>query len=477
LEEIPQATGAGKLIVHNGEFLIMGEGANGQALITHINPSTGEWRAEEIGEPGRNLVAASMPSGRARNRATAGLPLAPGTGGGTPMNPARVGQQAQHLSLPARTALPALLANSAEEERLEAELKDQDQPHSGASPAQQPRPAEDKIGHFTIVPSQYGYVELAVRLLKSQIVTREAMKAPAGKSALSGNLSTANESAAVNEVLNEMQRRRGGNTVQEDESLYQVSLRRPDSTGTVDWTGEVTGPPVLFPLKSVNVLAAGKTLLVFDKTNKKLWQATLTYEVPVSNSTGNGETSPFGEGPCVEHGDTLYVFDQAVLTAFDLATGRARWRVPTVGVVGLFFDNHGMLYVNTTTADPENIRYSRQIDITQKIQASILKMDPRTGQVVWNVQPGGFISYLSENYIYTVQIYNPSRGETKMADLAGITPNPAHIWIRRINPKNGHVMWEYYQAGKGATLDVQFKNNFIELVFAKEVDVLKYLSL
>jgi hypothetical protein len=477
LEEIPQATGAGKLIVHNGEFLIMGEGANGQALITHINPSTGEWRAEEIGEPGRNLVAASMPSGRARNRATAGLPLAPGTGGGTPMNPARVGQQAQHLSLPARTALPALLANSAEEERLEAELKDQDQPHSSASPAQQPRPAEDKIGHFTIVPSQYGYVELAVRLLKSQIVTREAMKAPAGKSALSGNLSTANESAAVNEVLNEMQRRRGGNTVQEDESLYQVSLRRPDSTGTVDWTGEVTGPPVLFPLKSVNVLAAGKTLLVFDKTNKKLWQATLTYEVPVSNSTGNGETSPFGEGPCVEHGDTLYVFDQAVLTAFDLATGRARWRVPTVGVVGLFFDNHGMLYVNTTTADPENIRYSRQIDITQKIQASILKMDPRTGQVVWNVQPGGFISYLSENYIYTVQIYNPSRGETKMADLAGITPNPAHIWIRRINPKNGHVMWEYYQAGKGATLDVQFKNNFIELVFAKEVDVLKYLSL
>ncbi len=219
-----------------------------------------------------------------------------------------------------------MLANSSEQERLQAELNDQNQPHSNASPAQPPKPVENATGHFTLIPGQYGYVELAVRLLKSQIVTREAMKAPPGKSALNGNVSTANESAAVNETLNEMQRNRGGDTVQEDESLYQVSLRRPDSTGAADWTGEVTGPPALFPLKTVNVLAAGKTLIVFDKTNKKLWQATLTYNVPAGNRDENEAASPFGEGPCVEHGDTLYVFDQAVLTAFDLATGNARWR-------------------------------------------------------------------------------------------------------------------------------------------------------
>ena len=150
-----------------------------------------------------------------------------------------------------------------------------------------------------------------------------------------------NENAAINEKLNEMQRNRGGNTVSEDESLYQVTLRRPDSTGAADWTGEVTGPPALLPLKTVNVLAAGKTVIVFDKTNKKIWQAALTYNVAGGNRAANGEASPFGEGPCVEHGDTLYVFDQAVLTAFDLATGNARWRLPSVGVVGLFFDDQG----------------------------------------------------------------------------------------------------------------------------------------
>jgi hypothetical protein len=476
LQEIPLAAGAGELIVRNGEFLIMGEGPNGRLIITHINPATGESRVEEMDTSGQTLVAATEPTRSAGTRANAGLPLTPNAGTG-PMNPAKVGEQAQNLGLAGRIALPALVANSAEQERIQAELNDEDHPRSSAAPVQPPRLVENATGYFTLIPSQYGDVEFAVRPLKSDIVTREAMKAPSGKSALSGNLSTTNETAAVNEMLNEMQRSRGGSTVQEDESLYQVSLRRPDSTGPADWTGQVIGPPALFPLKTVNVLAAGKTLIVFDKANKKLWLAPLTYNVPAGNGAVNGETSPFGAGPCVEQGDTVYVFDQAVLTAFDLATGNARWRVPTVGVVGLFSDDHGMLYVNTTTADPENIRYSRQIDITQKIQADLLKIDPRTGKILWNVQPGGFISYLSGNFIYTVQIYNPSKEKTKMADVAGITPNPPHIWIRRINPKNGQVIWVYYQADKGPTLDVQFKANSIELVFAKEVEVLKYLSL
>ena len=184
------------------------------------------------------------------------------------------------------------------------------------------------------------------------------MKAPPAKSALdSGNLNVTRTAHVANEILNEMQRNRGGGTVEEDESRYQVAIRRPDSTGAADWTGEVIGPPALFPLKTVNVLTAGKTITVFDKTNKKLWQAALTYSV--LNGAGafgagafGGENTPFGEGPCVERGDSLYVFDQAVLTAFDVATGNVRWRLPSVGVVGLFFDDKGMMYVNSTTAEP-----------------------------------------------------------------------------------------------------------------------------
>ena len=467
LQEIPLANRAGEFIARADDFLVIGTGANGQALVTHINPAGGEPRVEEIGQPGQMAVAQNAPGGN-DIKSSGGLPLTSGT---EPMDPAKVAAQAQNLSLPGRLALPALLANSSEQERILAELKDQDQAASGGQPpARQPKPAQNEAGHFTLIPGQNGYVQFAVRLLESHIVTREAMKASPATSALNGGLNSSQTAAVANETLNEMQRNRGGDKISEDESLYEVTLRRSDSAGAADWIGTVTGPPALFPLKTVNVLAAGKTVIVFDKTNKKLWQAALTYNVAGGGRAANGEAAPFGDGPCVERDGTLYIFDQAVLTAFDLATGNARWRLPSVGVVGLFFDDKGMLFVNTTTADPENIRYSRQIDITQKIEANLLKIDPQTGRMLWSVKPGGFISYLSGQFIYTVQSYDPGDEE---ASPTGIQL-PAYLKIRRISPADGRVLWDHEQ--DRAPLDVRFRDNSIELVFKKEVQVLKFFS-
>src|SRR5208282_257851 len=81
LQEI-SLDGAGELIARNGEFLIMGEGANGQPLITQINPATGESRVEGIGTSGQTLAAATEPTRNAGSQATAGLPLTPNAGTG-----------------------------------------------------------------------------------------------------------------------------------------------------------------------------------------------------------------------------------------------------------------------------------------------------------------------------------------------------------------------------------------------------------
>ena len=70
----------------------------------------------------------------------------------------------------------------------------------------------------------------------------------------------------------------------------QVTVHLPGSTGASDWTGEVVGPPQLFVLKTVNVMAAGKTVIVLDKSNKKLWQAALTY--PVAAGGGGCSAKP-----------------------------------------------------------------------------------------------------------------------------------------------------------------------------------------
>ena len=48
----------------------------------------------------------------------------------------------------------------------------------------------------------------------------------------------------------------------------------------------------------------------------------------------DAENALYGLGPCVERKDSLYVIDAGVLTAYDLATGKARWRLPSIGICG-----------------------------------------------------------------------------------------------------------------------------------------------
>jgi hypothetical protein len=86
------------------------------------------------------------------------------------------------------------------------------------------------------------------------------------------------------------------------------------------------------------------------------------------------------------------------------------------------------------------------------------------------------VSYLSGKFIYTYYINDSGDGaDSGMAAIAGITPTPSFVRIRRINPGNGQIMWDYQQLR--VPLDLRFDGNMIELVFKKEVQVLKFFSL
>jgi hypothetical protein len=471
----PDSTG---MISRGDELLLMEAGGSGQQVITHISLATGEARVEKIGEPTRQAAAGgaqefSRGAGMAssRGREMAGLPTgAPGSDAGKPLDPARVAEQAQNLPFPARIALPATLSSELHQERILAETKDGNEGRAKTLPGSDAEPAD----RFSVIPGEHDYVQFSIRMLEERFVTRNAMKAPPAKSVLDGNLTASQSAEAANEILNDMQRARGGETVTEDESRYRVTVRRPPLGEVPDWTGEVIGPPSLFPLKTVSVVAAGKTLVVLDRNNKKLWQNTLSYTVAGGGGTLHGEAAPLGEGPCVERGDTLYVFDEAVLTAFDLTTGTVRWRLPSVGTVGLFFDDQGMMYVNTTTASPERIKYSRQIDVSQVTSAAVFKIDPRTGKILWSTAAGGSLAYVSGKFMYTFSAYQADERDANSPYRTGLE-TPSHVMIRRLNPANGRVMWEHYE--RRAPLDVRFEDNSIRLVFKKEVEVLRFVAL
>ena len=444
----------------DGELLV-----NGQESVTHISLADGESHVDKIGGPGGTGMASVGDTGGG------GLPT--GGDGGRPMDPKQVANEAQNLKLQGRLALPALVANAKHEQQLEAALRDNPEARRTAS-------ADSKVGmeDTQMVPGGNGTVQFSSVLLEEKSITHEAMKAPPKKSALDGDVNAAHTGDIANELLNEMQRNGGNDTVEEDASRYRVTVHLPDAAGVSDWTAEVTGAPAIFPLKTVNVVTAGTTVIVLDQTNRKLWQATLTYAI----SGGDKELfgmfglkSEYGDGPCVEHGDTLYVFDQAVLSAFDLATGDARWRLPSVGVVGLFFDEQGNVYVNTTSGNPDDIKYSRQIDITKQTDDIVMKVDGRKGKTLWSIKPGGFISYVSGKFIYMTQSNDPNpRDEPVLNDSLVGLQKPPYFRVLRVNPKNGHTMFDYYQ--DRAPFYVHFDRNTIELVFKKEVQVLKYLT-
>jgi hypothetical protein len=454
----------GEMVAGDGELLMMQETAAGGKFITHVNYSTGESRTEAFHDAGKmTLVTANgTDSG-------SGLPSANGDPN-RPLDPNKVAAQAQNLTTPARLALPALLANNLHQQQLMKEMQDDDGDKPKPRAPAPALPAES----FTLVPSPYGYVQYTVKLMEQHITTREAMKGPPAHRVMDGNLTAGQGTEAINEVLNDQQRANGGDKVTEDESMYQITVQRPDDPAIPDWTGSLIGPPVVYVQKTVNVIAAGKTVTVLDKSNKKLWDASLLYDVSASHAGPGGEASQFGEGPCVEHGDTLYVMDQAVLTAFDLATGEARWRLPSVGLLGLFFDDQGHIYVNTTTANVDKIKYSKQIDVDESIDAVLMKVDAKTGKNLWTAKTGGFAAYVSGPFVYTLQSHDKIVDDMA-SDLTASLQKPAFMKIIRLNPKNGHYLWEHDD--DRAPLSVSFDKNIIYLVFHKEVQVLRFMTL
>ena len=469
--------------VDGSELLFADENGFGQQIITHINLASGETRTEEIGEPktSATLATAAKKAGAKNKQGAegAGLPNNPADDSNRPLDPTKVARDAQNLPYAAKIALPATLSNARHQQEIMNEINEDEgrgQPQAAAAAAKT-RLDDSRLSNRSFLNSKYGPIEWSSKVLEQKSVAHQAMKDKPARSALESNPSVTNTAAIANEILNDMQRDRGGGTVVEDVSRYQVTVHQPGAKDVQDWIGEVIGPPAVIPQKTVTVVTGGKMLIVLDKSNKKLWQSDLTYNIGSASSFEDADPAEpsLGQGPCVEHGDTLYVFDQAALTAFDISNGNVRWRVPTIGIVGLFFDDQGTVYVNSSTADLESLKFSRQIDITKKINAAVLRIDCKTGNVLWNTQPGGFVSHVDGKFVFCFA----SHQAPDDFDPDSITTMPGTLGsvmdIRRLSPKNGKIVWDYGE--RACPFSVRFKDNIVELIFRQKVEVLKFLTL
>jgi hypothetical protein len=309
----------------------------------------------------------------------------------------------------------------------------------------------------TFVADGDGVVQVKVDLLEHKTVMRQAMRTPQKKAEVDGNLTAGQSMEAAEQMMNEARRAQTGGEEKEDVSRFQVTLHRLPAGTAPDWTGGTIGEPSFYALQTLNVLVSGRTLQVFDKNNRKLWEASLIYSIP-----------PRRNPPCVEAGNTLYVFDQSTLTSFEAATGDVHWRLTSVGISEVQPDGRGNFYVTSTTASPDTIRFSQQVDLSSKGGPVILKVDGATGKVLWRTEGIGNQCFVSGKYVYIAKAaQNPliSPGEDPVL----------YFDLFRLNPSDGYPMWDYSQSRHPVQIEVQ--GNEILIHFKGELQVLKFFSL
>jgi outer membrane protein assembly factor BamB len=482
-QEVAFAGGFSRAIQRGDELEFRERREFGRMAFTRFNLATGQSRMEEIGDlppapaaARTNAIAKGKPGAGGAKAAAIAAATAPKN---KKLDPQKLGDAVAGASVPAKLASPATLSMAMNQRRTAEAMEDMEDTGAGSDTGLASADLAGLVSrdHTTLVPTADGFIQFTTRLVERRIVERNAMKAAPKKSALDGNVSVTSTLEVANELLNEMQRNAGGGIVREDESRYHVKVHLGGDKGIPDWEADVVGPPALYPQQTVNAVVAGKSLIVLDKSNQKKWESALTYRVAEQDSYfGDEEEARAGYGPVVERGDTLYIYDQGVLSAFEAATGNARWRLPSVGITGLFFDGAGMVYANTTTASPEQIKYSKQIDVTDRTGDIVVKLDPKTGREIWRHSFGGTIAYLQGQYIYTLSYLPPVDDDEEISPemvAMGVQTRP-YVRIRRINPKDGQVLWDHFQQ-RGA-LDVKVHENTFQIVFKKEVQVLKFLA-
>jgi outer membrane protein assembly factor BamB len=316
-------------------------------------------------------------------------------------------------------------------------------------------------------------LEMRVKLLTPNVTYIQSIK-PRGPSQLNGQTTASTSPGLVaEEVFNDIKRSQTGGVRAVDESKYEVRLRRWLEQEPVEWHGDVMGPPVFFPLTTVDLLVAGQTLMVFDKQNTRLFESKLSY--PISERFTGGRSSG-GLAPAAEGSNTLYFFDEGVLTAFSLPSGEVRWRLPSFGISAIHGDDKGMLYVDSTTGGPEDVKYADTISL-EKIPPVLLKVDAASGKILWKAESRGDRSFVSGKFVYSESV---EQGGVALAEALGDAldqprgEGAVYFYLYRLDPATGEAVWSLSR--EASPRDVVIERNRILLRFGDELQVFKFLA-
>ena len=274
-----------------------------------------------------------------------------------------------------------------------------------------------------------------------------------------------NDAAAYGKALaTDAAREDTGGKERTDESTYEIVLTRPLDPAIPEARATIHGHADVFSTRTLDLIAAGRTLVAFDHSNKKLWATTLAQPVADPGSARDdddaADTASTAQ-PCVEDAGRLYFFDTAFLTAFDLATGQPAWRIPAAGIRKVQLDGGGALYVSTGSGgfDPNELPLT-------------LKLDAKSGKILWKVEK------FQDCIVSGGQVYVTRETRNSEDMVNAVFDRSKAIQCRwklyKLAARSGEVQWEWFQTRRPERIEAEGRK--VALLFADELQLLRSIA-
>lgn len=243
-----------------------------------------------------------------------------------------------------------------------------------------------------------------------------------------------------------------------------IRLRRIDNGSEAEWTGEFPGIPNVHALPGATLLTGNRTVLALDKDLKKIWDKRLDSGIATTARENFTPEVPLrGLGPIVEHRGTFYILESSGVSAVDPASGSTKWHLACEAPSGLVIDDAGDLYVTVV------------ISVGEKADVGVQKVEGATGKALWKIDREGHASYASGKFLYTFDAYQGDPGADDPFFVKTIFYVGPFVRIRRVDSSTGNILWNHVQ--ERHPLDVRLDRNTFQLLFRKEVQLLKYIAL
>jgi outer membrane murein-binding lipoprotein Lpp len=309
-------------------------------------------------------------------------------------------------------------------------------------------------------------LQLDIRLVEKKLTERQTMTGGAGSDLEAADKKTTggtgDDALLIVKALNrEAERDATGGKEIIDESTYELTLRRPFTPTLPAASAQVHGHAELFSTATLDLVAAGKELVAFDHSNKKLWQAQLAQPItPITRPAFDDDGDSSRNHPCLEAGDRLYFFDSAVLTAFALQTGQPAWRVPLKGIQKVQLDDSGHLYASTRPGELNE-------------PAQLLRIEAQTGRILWKLEKYDDCFVSGKDLYVTRETRNADDAVNQVFDSSKAVQCRWKLY--KLSTRNGEPQWEWFQTRRPNRVEADHKR--VSLLFPDELQILTSIAL